>query len=93
MRAVAVDVTGADAVAVAVIADDVLDPRAVLQIEPGERRGGPVELRQELARLAVVVEIDELRELGREPLVDLGRPSTRRRSLPGFFSQMMLFEK
>src|SRR4030095_12832113 len=75
VAAVAVYVTSADAVSVAVLAHDVLDPRAALQIEPDERGRRAIELGQQLARLAVVVEIDQLREFGGEAFVDFaGRP-------------------
>ena len=62
---VAVDVAGADAVAVAAVADDVRDPRLVLDFIPG--LAGAVLLREDFLRLAVVVEIDEDRELELKP--------------------------
>ena len=65
---VAVDVARADAVSVAAIADDVRHPRLVLDFVPG--LAGAVLLRQDFLRLAVVVEIDEQRELDVEAFVD-----------------------
>ncbi len=51
---------------------DMLHPRAVLRLVPGQRRLRVAELRQHLARFAVVVEVGEDRELDREAAVDLG---------------------
>src|SRR4051812_15748330 len=52
---VAVDVTGADAVAVTLRRDDVLYPLLVLDFVPGERGIRVTELRQEFAGFAVVI--------------------------------------
>ena len=70
---VAVDVARADAVAVGAIADDVRDPGLVLDFVPGLARA--VLLREDFLRLAVVVEIDEQRELDVEAFVDRRLPS------------------
>ena len=73
---VAVDVAGADAVAVTPGADDALRPHPVLQVVPGQRRVGSAgELRQEVVGLAVVVEIDEEGELcGTDGVDEVFRP-------------------
>src|SRR3954465_2551139 len=70
VAAVAIDIAGADAVAVTVIADLVLRPLAAVEAVPVQRRRRAIELRQQLARLPVVVEIRHDRELGRKALVD-----------------------
>ena len=88
---VAVDVAGADAVAVGAIADDVRDPGLVLDFVPG--LAGAVLLRDDLLRLAVVVDVGEHRELDVEAVVDrrflpVPRPPP---ALPGFRHQATCF--
>ena len=56
---VAIDIAHTDAVAVALPADDVLHPLAVLQFEPGQRNIGAVELGEQLLRLAVIIEVHQ----------------------------------
>ena len=68
--AVFVDVTRADAVAVTLRRDDVLDPASGLGLVPRERRLRRSSLREDFLGLAVVVEIREQCELDREARVD-----------------------
>ena len=68
--AVAIHVARADAVAVTVRADHVLDEGAVFELVPGERRVVLAELRQHLALLAVVIEVDQKDELDRPAVFD-----------------------
>src|SRR5687767_14665344 len=80
ITAVLVHVAGADAVAVAAIADRVLDPGPVLDFIPG--LAGAVLLGKDFARLPVVVQVGENGELHVEAGVDR-RLDPGPASLPG----------
>jgi hypothetical protein len=71
VAAIAVHVADTDAVAVALVADDVLDEFAVDQLEPGGGHVGAIELGEEFLCFAVVVEIDEEGEFGGATVIDL----------------------
>ncbi len=72
VASVTIYVAHTDAMAVASVADDVLQVFAVEQLEPCCRDGGPVEFRKQLSGFAVVIEIHEEGELRRTAVVDLG---------------------
>src|SRR5262245_47938829 len=67
---VAVDITGTNPVPITAVADDVFHPGFVLDLIP--RLPGPVLLREDFVRLAIVVEVREDREFNVEARVDYG---------------------
>ena len=81
---VAIDIAHADAVAVALLAHDVLHPLAALQFEPGQRNIGAVELGEQFLRLAIIVQIHQEREFRGTAGIDFVDRSTRRRACPDF---------
>ena len=79
---VAIDIAHADAVAVALVADDVFHPLAILQFEPCERNIGAVELGEQFLLLAVVVEVHQEGEFGGAAGIDFV-DCPRAAALPG----------
>src|ERR1035437_9066491 len=95
---VAVDIAHADAVAVALPADDVLHPLAVLQFEPGQRNAGAGGLGARSNSGSTPCALPSLLRSTRRansggPLASISLTAQGPPRFPGFFSQTILEEK